>query len=150
MRRTRNSAAFLPFCLASIALTPNESGQDGANVGRCFSLRLIIPVLIASRCFGFIPSARVKKQIYSEMATDDAVSSGELTSDPSYLDCSDINPRLLTACLSFSFSHYPTLALLELAITPATQQHPKVTLLISTDCDIQTYLTTISQCAPSS
>jgi hypothetical protein len=81
--------SFLPFCLASIALTPNESGQDGANVGRCFSLRLIIPVLIAGHCFGFIPGTRVTKQIYSKLATHDAVSSGELTSDPSYLDCSD-------------------------------------------------------------
>lgn len=85
----------------------NEPGLNGANVGRCFSLRVIIPLLIADRCFGFIQGRESDRRYIEGRRRHDAVSSGELTSDPSYLDCSDIiPPRLLTACLSFSFSHY--------------------------------------------
>lgn len=105
MQKRRNSATILPFSLASIALMPKTPGQDGANVGRCFSLRLIIPVLIASRCFGFIQGRESETDAYIDAGRTMMLLFRRTGFFPILHRTVVIStPRLLTACLSFLYS----------------------------------------------
>jgi hypothetical protein len=68
-------------------LSTQQVGPRWRERGRCFSLRLIIPVLSLGYCFEFI-QGRASGCRYIEDGRRMMLSSGELDFPSSYLDCS--------------------------------------------------------------